>query len=104
MRNIINVVFSPNRDLEIVVDSPPQLNNEQAISWIETKWDDLGCEPLRASGKVLLLDKIIGVTDAIGYRHLSSNQDMANEFAANVAVALEKPTVKIDLIEQTITF
>lgn len=104
MRNIVNVIFSPSRSIEIVVDGTSQSNSAQAIDWIENLWGELGCEPLRASGKVLLLDKIIGVADAIGYKQLQSNQDKANEFASYVAQALEKPTVNIDLIEQTITY
>src|SRR3546814_8784753 len=68
-----------------------------ARDWFDSTWTRLGCEPLRPSGKVLLLDKILGVADALGYTGLSQDEQQAAEYAAQAALALEKPRITVDL-------
>ncbi|MNY80996.1 hypothetical protein D3C86_2223270 [compost metagenome] len=44
-----------------------------------------------------MLDKILGVADALGYAKLASDQQLAQDFAEQAALALEKPRVTVDL-------
>jgi len=92
------IVFDVHHSLEIPVTVTPDANTAQASrAWFDQAWESLGCEPLRISGKVLLLDKILGVADALGYATLSSQPERRAEFARHAALALEKPRVTVDL-------
>ena len=72
MRSDITIVFDTRRslDLNATVEPSPQRQSD-ARDWFDSAWETLGCEPLRPSGKVLLLDKVLGVADALGYDVLS---------------------------------
>ena len=92
------VIFDTHRSLEIPIDADFDGDRaHRARAWFEQNWESLGCEPLRVSGKVLLLDKILGVADALGYANLSSEPGLAEEFARHAVQALEKPRVTVDL-------
>ena len=98
MQGHVIVVFNAHRSLELSVDTTLDAGRAAtARDWFEQTWESLGCEPLRVSGKVLLLDKILGVADGLGYSRLSSQPDLAQEFAAHAVQALQKPRVTVDL-------
>ncbi|MEI2416640.1 hypothetical protein V8Z80_10680 [Orrella sp. JC864] len=98
MRSDISLVFDPRRVLDLAVDVPTDAQSALAArQWLDQAWEDLGCEPLRPSGKVLLLDKVLGIADAYGYDKLKAEPELARAFAENVARALERPRVTIDL-------
>lgn len=98
MRSDVTVIFDARRSLDFTVEvEPSSAASLAARDWFDSAWELLGCEPLRPSGKVLLLDKIMGVADALGYETLSSDAKEAGEFARNAALALEKPRVIVDL-------
>lgn len=105
MRSNVTVLFNPRQSLEWPLDiTPDRQASEAARRWFEKTWEDLHCEPLRASGKVLLLDKILGVADALGYERLAGDAERAEEFARHVIQALEKPRVTVDLPGLAITY
>ncbi|NYT61550.1 hypothetical protein H0A66_04340 [Alcaligenaceae bacterium] len=105
MRSVVTVIFSARQSVELTVNIEPGGSASAAArDWFDASWHSLGCEPLRASGKVLLLDKIMGVADALGYSALSTNNDAAVEFATQSALALEKPRVTVDLPGLTVGF
>lgn len=98
MRSVVTIIFNGRQLLETSVDIEPGAAAAQAArDWFDTTWVRLGCEPLRPSGKILLLDKILGVADALGHAKLSQDHDLAREFAAQAALALEKPHITVDL-------
>ena len=57
-----------------------------------------------ASGKVLLLDKVLGVADALGYDVLFTDEKEAREFAEHLALALERPRITVDLPGLTVGY
>ncbi len=98
MRSDISLVFDPRRTLDLTVEVPSDAANALAgRQWLDQTWEDLGCEPLRPSGKVLLLDKVLGIADAYGYDKLRAEPALAQEFAENVARALDRPRITVDL-------
>lgn len=105
MRSVVTVIFNTRQSVELAVDvESGGAASAAARDWFETTWLRLGCEPLRASGKVLLLDKILGVADALGYAELSRNSEAALEFSTQAAMALEKSRVTVDLPGLTVGF
>lgn len=98
MRSDVTVIFDARRKVDLTVQVEP--SPEAALNardWFDSAWEMLGCEPLRPSGKVLLLDKIMGVADALGYETLSGDAKEAHEFAEHAALALQKARVTVDL-------
>jgi len=98
MRSVVTVIFNSRQSLELSVDvEPDNASSQAARDWFDATWIKLGCEPLRPSGKILLLDKILGVADALGYAKLSQDAQQAQEFARQAVLALQKPRVTVDL-------
>lgn len=105
MRAIVLVIFNPRQQLELVTSVQPDAQASAASrDWLDQIWERLGCEPLRPSGKVLLLDKIMGVADALGHDVLSQDQDRAQEFARHCLQALQSTRVTVDLPGLAVTF
>lgn len=98
MRCDVTVVFDARRtvNLSVTVEASAQ-GAEAARDWFDSAWVMLGCEPLPPSGKVLLLDKVLGVADALGYDTLSSDPKESQEFARQLALALDRPNITVDL-------
>jgi hypothetical protein len=105
MRSTVTVVFNPRQclDFDVEVEPTPQ-SAQEAREWFDQTWLRLGCEPLRPSGKVLLLDKILGVADALGHTLLAQDAQQAQEYAERTALALDKPRVKVDLPGMVVAF
>lgn len=105
MRSVVTIIFNERQRLEYVVDidHTPEAQT-MAQEWLEATWVRLGCEPLRHSGKVLLLDKVLGVADSLGYATFAQHEDRAQEFAEHVAIALGRPVINIDLPGLTVGF
>jgi len=105
MRCIVTIEFGPEQVLELPVDVVTStLASMHAREWFEDNWVRLGCEPTRTSGKVLLLDKVLSVTEALGYALLSQSEGHAYELATQAALALNKPVITINLMDQTVAF
>lgn len=105
MRCVVTFVFGPDQTLEfpvtVATSTPAALS---AREWFDEAWVRLGCEPTRVSGKVLLLDKILCVTEALGYPLLSQSEEQAYELATQTALVLKKPVVTVDLVEQMVGY
>ena len=98
MRSDVTVIFDARHTVDLAVDvAPTPQRAADARDWFDGAWDTLGCEPLRPSGKVLLLDKILGVADALGYDTLSGDAKESHEFAEQAALALGKGRIVVDL-------
>jgi len=98
MRSDVTIIFDARRSVDLQTDVAPSPEAANAArQWFDQAWENLGCEPLRPSGKVLLLDKLMGVADALGYEVLRGTDDRAAEFARQAALALNKPRITIDL-------
>ncbi len=105
MRSDVTVIFDARRtlDLSTNVEPSPQLQ-AAASDWFDGAWETLGCEPLRPSGKVLLLDKILGVADALGYDTLATDEKESREFTEHLALALGRPRITVDLPGLTVGY
>ncbi|AHG64418.1 hypothetical protein MIM_c23440 [Advenella mimigardefordensis DPN7] len=98
MRCDVHFIFNPTQTLQV------QLNMELTTAlaatsqqWLVEKWEELECEPLRPSGKVLVLDRILGVTDAMGYEFLRTHPEQRELLARHCVNALSSPNITVDL-------
>lgn len=76
---------------------------EAARAWLDAQFVALECEPLRASGKVLLADKVLAVARAAGPERWS-DATWSRAFAAAATAALGQPLVTVDLRTSTLTY
>lgn len=98
MRCEITFIFNTRDSLDTFVEVERDDSTQHAArQWIDDTWEKMGCEPIRPSGKVLLLDKILGIAEAYGHDTLSSDASACDTFARNIALALGRSPVTIDL-------
>jgi len=86
-------------DLEEVQPMPHEL----ARQWLDQQFTTLDCEPLRASGKVLLADKVLVVAQAAGVK-LLGDPAWGAEFARAASAALAKPVITVDLATMSVSY
>ena len=75
-----------------------------AHQWLEQTYEALGAEPVRASGKVLLLDRILAIAMAAGYQGLSEDPDLAEAYARHTAAAVGRARVIVDVAGLTVGY
>nr|MBF0684811.1 hypothetical protein [Pseudomonas sp.] len=75
-----------------------------AQQWLEKTYTEMGCEPVRLSGKVLLLDRVLAIAIAAGYEGLRDNPELAEAFACNTVLAIGHPRVTIDVPGLTVGY
>ena len=103
MHSEVSVTLSPQQVFRFDLEGVTPLSNEDARRWLDDQFTQLECEPLRASGKVLLADKVLVVARDAGVSRLSDRQWLGL-FARAVSAALARPVVRIDLQGMTISY
>ena len=104
VRHDVTIIFSPNQSLDLSLHDLDLSDEavESAELWLYAKWDELVCEQFRPSGKVLLLDRILGIAQEVGYHQLNEHSDIAENFAKNIAIALSSRKVVVDIPALTV--
>lgn len=77
--------------------------NEMARKWLDDQFVAMECEPLRASGKLLLADKVLVVARAAGKDRIG-DAFWGGLFAAAAAAALGKPVVRVDVNTMSVSY
>ncbi len=95
------VSFGVDQDVRLVVDS--LADPHEARAWLDAQYLALGCEPLRASGKVLVADKLLSVADAAGQARFQ-DPDWAGAFARAAAGATQRPMLRIDVQGHSVNY
>src|SRR5690606_2596786 len=75
-----------------------------AQQWLEHTYERLGCEPVRLSGKVLLLDRILAIAKAADYTGLQEHRELAQGLAHHAAQVLRRQRVTIDVPGLTVGY
>ena len=101
MQSEVLVTLSPGQEFRLSTEGPT-LSNEQARRWLDDEFTRLDCEPLRASGKVLLADKVLTVAQAAGAMLLADRQ-WSSQFARATVAALTRPVVRVDVAAMAVT-
>lgn len=103
MRSEVTVTFKDTAPLRIDLDKAPAMRAEDARLWLDRQFTEMGCEPLRPTGKVLAADKVVVVAQAAGPAKFADGA-WAREFARAASAALDKPVVHVDVPSLTIGF
>ena len=100
----VSIRFGPNLTIEISVPFASDATAQaRAREWLERTYDQFGCEPVRPTGKVILLDRILGIADAAGERHFQRDAEWGMLYAQAVSSALERTAVQVNVDERTVS-
>jgi hypothetical protein len=104
MRATVSIAFAPDTELLMHVPaSAPEWTLEQARRWLDEKFTEFDCEPVRASGKVLTADKLLAVAAALGPRAFESDSAVREAYAQAAVAALGRPVVRVDIGASTVS-
>ena len=100
----VSIRFGPDQTIEISVPFASDATAQaRAREWLDRTYEQFGCEPIRPSGKVLLLDKILGIADAAGEKHFQRDPEWGKSFAQAVSSALDRTGVQVDVEGRTVS-
>lgn len=96
MRKEVMVSFGSGEEISLALDGLEPLSFEASRAWLDQQFLEHGCEPVRGSGKVLVLDKILAVAAAMG---VAGFQDAAwaRQYARATSGALDRGQVHVDV-------
>ena len=103
MRSEFSVTFPGQQAVQIDLSNAEMLPHDVARGWLDAQFTQLGCEPLRPTGKLLTADKVVVIAQAAGHSKFADRQ-WALEFARAASSALGKPGVHVDVAALSISY
>ena len=103
MRSEVTVSFEGAAPLRMDLDRAEPMAVDAARAWLDRQFTEMGCEPLRPTGKVLSADKVVVVAQAAGPKKFA-DPAFAQEFARAASGLLGKPVVRVDVPTSTISY
>jgi len=98
MRQEVIVQFGPDQRHTVALPAGEALMApDQARRWLDDAFVAHDCEPLRASGKVLIADKVLVLAGTVGERRFADDAAWALDFARATLGALARPVVRVDV-------
>jgi len=93
----VRLSFGPTE----VICHPPEGSAPDAVEnarrWLDERFNEYECEPLRPLGKVLTKDKLIVLAEAIGARGFEADATLRQDFARAATALLDSDAVHIDV-------
>ena len=103
MRSEFSVTFPGQQVVQIDLNDAQPLPHDVARGWLDAQFTQMGCEPLRPTGKLLTADKVVVVAQAAGPAKFA-DPEWAREFARAASSALGKPAVHVDVAALSISY
>lgn len=103
MHSVVTVSLDSSQEFRFELDGVEPMAHEDARRWLDNEFIRMECEPLRASGKVLLADKVLLVAQAAGPRRLD-DADWRTAYARATHAILVKPMITIDVAAMAVTY
>ena len=103
MQSEVRVVQDERTEWRFELDHLPPMGNAEARDWLDAQFVQLGSEPLRPTGKLLLADKVLVVARDAGPR-LLDDAAWGPQFARAASAALGKPVVCVDLGAMAVSY
>lgn len=103
MRQEVSVRFELGHQIEIPVSTGQLPDSDDARQWMDQEFNRLECEPLRDSGKVLTVDKLLAVASSVGAEAFDDG-DWSQRYARAVLAILDRPSARVDLVNMRVTY
>ena len=103
MRSEVTVTFEGQAPVRMDLGRLHPLEPDAARAWFDRQFTELGCEPLRPTGKVLAADKVVVVAEAAGPAKFGEVA-WSQAFARATSSVLGKPVVHVDVPSMTISY
>lgn len=103
MRNEVTVTFKGEPPVRLDLSSAEPMPNDLARWWLDDQFTQMGCEPLRPTGKLLTADKVVVVAEAAGLAKFQEPK-WSLEFARAASAALGKPVIYVDVAALGISY
>ena len=103
MHSEVSVRLTPQQEWRFDLSGAEPMAHEAGRRWLDDQFTALECEPLRASGKVLLADKVLTVASAAGER-LLADPAWSADFARAASAALARAVVRVDVPAMAVTY
>ena len=103
MQSEVRVIQDERTEWRFDLDPAAPMGNAEARDWLDAQFTQLGSEPLRPTGKLLLADKVLVVAQA-GGAELLADPDWGKTFARAASAALAKPVITVDLATMSVSY
>jgi hypothetical protein len=103
MNSEVSIKFKDAAPIRIHLEKAEPISPEAARAWLDDRFIEFECEPLRPTGKVLNADKVLIVAQAAGPAKFA-DADWALQFARCASAALGKPVVHVDVPGSTLAY
>ena len=104
MNALVSIRFSSDVTIEFTIPFAADATDQaRAREWLDRTYTEFGCEPMRPTGKVLLLDKILGIADAAGEKKFERDSEWGKLYAQAVSSALDRIGVQVDVEGRTVS-
>jgi hypothetical protein len=103
MRSQVSVTFKNTAPVRIELSPEQALDREIARKWLDDQFTTMECEPLRATGKLLMADRVVVVAQAAGPAKFADSA-WALAFAQAASAVLGKPVINVDADALSITY
>ena len=106
MRSQVTVIWGPQARYVFDLEEVQPMPHELARQWLDEQFLELGCEPIRLTGKVLLADKVLAIAQAVGPGRFAdeAHRAWARVYARAVSATLAKPVVAVDVPALTVSY
>jgi hypothetical protein len=97
------VKFAPGQEIHVTVRDAPPMSHDDGRQWLDNQYQVFDCDLQRASGKVLLADKVLAIARAAGHAQFG-DEAWARDFACATSAALSRSFVTIDVAAALVGF
>ena len=97
------VRFGPGHETHISVRDAAPMSHEDGRHWLDNQYQAFDCDAQRASGKVLLADKMLAIVRAAGQAQFA-DEAWARDFARAASAALSRSFITIDVAAALVGF
>lgn len=103
MRSHVSISFRNSAPIRVELAPEQALDRETGRKWLDEQFLALECEPIRATGKLLMADRVVVVAQAAGPARFA-DAAYALAFAQAANAVLGKPSINVDADSLSITY
>ena len=106
MRSQVIVTWGEPATFRIDLEEVQPMPHDQARHWLDEQFTQMGCEPIRLTGKVLTGEKILCIAQAAGQQRFegAAHREWALASGRPGSAGLAKPIVTVDVPAQSLSY